>query len=110
MMESFFAVARDVTTAQLRGVVLIVDARHEPSRDDVSMRDYCVTADLPFCVVANKSDKLKPSQIPELLRKMNKFAMERPMYHCSAVKGAGMDRVRAMISKLSTRGEEYGTV
>ena len=43
--------------------VFIVDIRHKPTANDVVMSDWFKQMGIPFCVVANKSDKLKPSQI-----------------------------------------------
>ena len=43
---------------QLRGVVLLVDARHQPTDDDVTMYNYLKYYQLPTLVVGTKSDKL----------------------------------------------------
>ncbi|ADG40037.1 MULTISPECIES: ribosome biogenesis GTP-binding protein YihA/YsxC [Leuconostoc] len=43
---------------QLRGVVSLVDARHEPSDDDVSMYEWLHFYNIPILVVATKSDKI----------------------------------------------------
>lgn len=43
--------------------VLIVDARHKPTADDVTMCDFFRSGGCPMLVVANKLDKLKRSEI-----------------------------------------------
>lgn len=43
--------------------VFIVDARHAPTSDDMIMADWFLRAGVPFCVIANKADKLKKSEI-----------------------------------------------
>lgn len=49
--------------------VMIVDARHDPTRNDVTMADYFLRTGKPFVVAANKLDKLKKSEIePNLAR------------------------------------------
>ena len=46
----------------LCGIIQIVDARHEPSEDDLLMMDWLLAADLDFIVAATKCDKLNRSQ------------------------------------------------
>ena len=47
----------------LRGVVLLVDIRHEPSDDDRAMRDYLGELGAPTLVTLTKADKLKPKEL-----------------------------------------------
>ncbi len=44
--------------AALRHVVLLVDARHPPTEDDVLMAEFLTYHHIPFTVVATKADKL----------------------------------------------------
>lgn len=49
--------------------IQIVDARHKPTADDITMVECFKMSGKPFVVVANKLDKLKNSEIePNLLR------------------------------------------
>lgn len=57
MMEDYFG-----ERAQKRGLLLIVDARHKPTEDDLTMLDFVRYYDLPVVVAATKYDKVKPSQ------------------------------------------------
>jgi GTP-binding protein len=50
------------TSTQLRGVVQLVDARHEPSPDDHRMMDFLASLGVPTIVVATKVDKLSPRE------------------------------------------------
>ncbi|HIW72321.1 MAG TPA: ribosome biogenesis GTP-binding protein YihA/YsxC [Candidatus Levilactobacillus faecigallinarum] len=43
---------------QLKGVVSLVDARHEPTALDVQMYQWLAYYDLPILIVATKSDKV----------------------------------------------------
>jgi GTP-binding protein len=47
---------------------MIVDARHRPTADDVTMAEYFKGSGAAFLVVANKLDKLKKSEIEPNLR------------------------------------------
>ncbi|WDF81621.1 ribosome biogenesis GTP-binding protein YihA/YsxC [Lacticaseibacillus pabuli] len=57
MIESYLE-----TRQQLRGVIQLVDSRHEPSDLDVSMYQYLHYYDIPTLVVATKIDKVKKNQ------------------------------------------------
>lgn len=46
------------TRKPLKGVISLIDARHEPTEDDVSMYQYLSYYKIPVLVVATKSDKI----------------------------------------------------
>ena len=48
---------------QLKRIFLLVDIRHEPGPNDKMLYDWFLHYNLPFTLVATKSDKLKRSQI-----------------------------------------------
>ena len=58
LMEAYFAAENTVTFG-----VMLVDARHKPTENDVIMANYFLQCGKPFVVVANKLDKLKKSEI-----------------------------------------------
>jgi GTP-binding protein len=45
---------------QLRGIVLLLDARREPSDDDRAMLDFLAEAEIPTLVAITKIDKFGP--------------------------------------------------
>ncbi len=57
LMESYFAADR------IDLGVMIVDARHAPTNNDVTMANWFIQSGCRFVVVANKLDKLKKSEI-----------------------------------------------
>lgn len=58
LIESWFA-----DTSLMTLGVSVVDARHKPTADDVTMAECFKATGKPFVVVANKLDKLKRSEI-----------------------------------------------
>ncbi|MBR2974308.1 MAG: hypothetical protein IKC47_01010 [Clostridia bacterium] len=58
MLEKYLA-----NEQQLRHVFFLVDIRHEPTNDDKVMYNYLFHNNLPFTVIATKSDKISRSQI-----------------------------------------------
>ncbi|WP_114165760.1 ribosome biogenesis GTP-binding protein YihA/YsxC [Exiguobacterium sp. TNDT2] len=57
MMEQYLTLQ-----SALRGVVLLVDIRHEPTGDDVTMYNFLKHYEIPVIVVATKLDKIKKAQ------------------------------------------------
>ena len=43
---------------QLKAVVLIVDLRHPPTKDDVMMYEFLKHYDIPCIIIATKADKI----------------------------------------------------
>ena len=97
LMESFFA-------AGLFDLgVMIVDARHKPTADDVTMADWFRQSGCAFVVVANKLDKLKKSEIEPnlaLIRSTLALPKETPLLPFSAEKGTGREELLARIVEL----------
>lgn len=58
LMEEFFAFKEGLTH-----VIMLVDIRHDPTRDDEAMINYLHSYALPFTVVATKADKLGKTRI-----------------------------------------------
>ena len=87
LMESYFAQAEKITLG-----VMIVDARHEPTKLDIVMAELFQSTGCPFVVVANKLDKLKKSEIEpnmERIRATLKLKPETNLIPFSAEKGIG---------------------
>ncbi len=80
--------------------ILIVDARHAPTANDVAMADYFKAAGKPWAVVANKLDKLKKSEIePNLAAIRSTLALPEAVkvIPFSAEKGDGRDALLALL-------------
>lgn len=94
LMESYFAADR------IDLGVFIVDARHAPTNNDITMAQWFIDSGCPFVVVANKLDKLKKSEIEPNLQRIRED-LELPE-HCpiipfSAEKGTGRDELIRII-------------
>ena len=55
------------TRANLQGLIILVDARHEPSKNDVAMYNYALYLNIPILVVCTKIDKVKKNQQNQVL-------------------------------------------
>ena len=100
LMEDYFASDR------IDLGVFIVDARHAPTNNDITMARWFIDSGCPFVVVANKLDKLKKSEIePNLLtiREDLELPEDCPVIPFSAEKGTGRDELVRLI--LAAAGE-----
>ena len=98
LMESFFA-----TEGLIDLGVMIVDARHKPTADDVTMAEWFKSSGCRLAVVANKLDKLKKSEIePNLVLIRETLALPEtvPLIPFSAEKGQGRETLLAEIMTL----------
>ncbi len=83
--------------------VMIVDSRHKPTADDVTMAEWFKNSGCRLVVVANKLDKLKKSEIEpnlDLIRRTLELPEEVLLIPFSAEKGQGRDALMAEILKL----------
>lgn len=75
---------------ELLGVVQLIDARHEPTPDDLQMIDFLTGIEMPTLIVLTKIDKLKPAE------------RERRLQAATQLLGIGTEQV---IGFSSTTGE-----
>ena len=97
LMEQFFAAEGLIDLG-----VMIVDARHKPTADDVTMAEWFKNSGCRLVVVANKLDKLKKSEIEPnmaLIRQTLSLPDEVLLIPFSAEKGQGRDVLMAEIMK-----------
>ena len=91
MMEDYFS-----ERIQKKGLVLIVDSRHKPTEDDITMIEFARYYEIPLCVVATKTDKLKSSQRHrqfKLIKETLQLNENEPLFPFSSEKKEGMDAV-----------------
>ena len=84
--------------------ILIVDARHKPTENDITMAEYFQNSQKPWAVVANKLDKLKKSEIEPnmaLIRDTLKLAEDVKVIPFSAEKGTGRETLLGLLDDVS---------
>ena len=96
LIEAYFAKTDLMTFG-----VMIVDARHKPTENDITMAQFFLSSGKPFVVVANKLDKIKrKSEIePNLqqIRDVLSLPEEVTVIPFSAEKGTGRDELLSRI-------------
>lgn len=97
LMESYFQDEGGRITAG----VLIVDIRHKPTADDVTMHSWFRESGCPEIVVANKLDKLKKTQVEPalaLIRETLELTEEDILVPFSAEKGTGKEELLSLLN------------
>ena len=96
LISGYLAADRD-----LRLILLLIDMRHKPSKDDLQMIEFLVEAELPFLIVLTKADKLKKSQLAKTQEDFENIC--RP-YGCQKVvltsgeNGYGIPELQAVLN------------
>ena len=88
LMEEYFAANR------IDLGIMIVDCRHAPTNNDITMARWFLDSGCPFVVVANKLDKVKKSQIDgnlQVIREDLELPQTCPVIPFSAEKGNGKE-------------------
>ena len=94
LMEDYFAANR------IDLGVLIVDYRHPPTNNDITMAQWFIQSGCPFVVVANKMDKLKKSELEPNLKTIREdlgLPDTCPIIPFSAEKGNGREELVRMV-------------
>lgn len=81
---------------ELEVVVLLIDLRHPPTKDDITMYEWLKYNELPVIVVGTKSDKLtrgKWAQQKKQIKEHLQLDPEDKILTFSAVKGYGYDEL-----------------
>lgn len=97
LMESYFQDEGEIITLG----VLIVDIRHKPTADDITMHSWFRESGCPEIVVANKLDKLKKSQVQpalDLIHQTLELTGRDVLVPFSAEKGDGKDTVLGLLN------------
>ena len=96
LMEDYFAAQR------IDLGVMIVDCRHAPTNNDITMARWFIDSGCPFIVLANKLDKVKKSQLEgnlATIREDLELPEDCPVIPFSAEKGNGRDELVKHILK-----------
>ncbi|MGE4485083.1 MAG: ribosome biogenesis GTP-binding protein YihA/YsxC [Oscillospiraceae bacterium] len=104
LMEQYFACEAIITHG-----VMIVDARHKPTSDDITMAGWFLGTGCPMTIVANKVDKVKPSELSgnlAVIRETLRIPEETEIIPFSAEKGTNSDKLAAAVQRAVTSKRE----
>jgi GTP-binding protein len=97
MIESYLR-----RTTQLRGIVLLLDIRREPSEDDRAMLDFLAELGVPTIVALTKADKLTKADAREKVAEVSRMLALEPdqVIQFSAQSGEGRIELLEAITQL----------
>ena len=102
MMQDYFAKADE-----LQHVLCLVDIRHEPTEDDVTMNRFLRETGIPFTVVATKADKISRGAWGKYLAPICRALLVQPweIICFSGEDGTGRDELLSRIEEVLETGE-----
>lgn len=98
LMEQYFAESERISLG-----VHIVDARHKPTGDDITMSEWFKGSGRPFVVVANKTDKISKSAVEAniaVIRETLDLPEQIKIIPFSAEKGTGRGKLLSDITAI----------
>ena len=88
----------------LKLVIQLIDSRVGPTADDEMMLQFLRQSDIPYIVVATKSDKLNATErkkSEEMLRNHADIPADTPILFYSALKGQGKEELWKLIASYT---------
>ena len=100
MLEDFFAEREHISH-----VFALVDIRHDPSADDLTMVGFLYASRIPFTVIATKSDKIARTKVREYVRRIAACLKtgEGNILPVSSETGAGKEQVLSLLDEIVQR-------
>ncbi len=101
MMQDYFE-----TAEELKHVFCLVDIRHEPTEDDITMNRFLREMDIPFTVIATKADKISRGARSKQLAPICRALLVQPweIICFSGEDGTGREDLLAHIEKILREG------
>ena len=98
LMESYFGTGRNIAL-----VVQLLDMRHKPTADDMTMLNFLTEKQIPFVIVLTKSDKLNKSETEKRREELKKELEDYSgitKIEFSSVNGNGCEELKNYITKI----------
>ena len=99
MMQDYFTGAQE-----LRHVLCLVDIRHEPTEDDITMNHFLRETGIPFSVIATKADKISRGARSKYLAPICRALLVQPweIICFSGEDGTGREELLTRLEEILT--------
>ncbi|MBB5183615.1 ribosome biogenesis GTP-binding protein YihA/YsxC [Catenisphaera adipataccumulans] len=100
MMDTYFQQRQEIAC-----VVQLVDARHDPTQDDIDMMEYLQALHLPILVAATKVDKVPKTKRVRAIKNISQILHipVKSVYPVSSTEKTGFEEVRNRIDTFIQR-------
>ena len=95
LTDGYFSAGRDI-----RLILLLIDLRHPPTKDDLAMYDWLMSTEILFCIVGTKCDKLSKTEAANNTAALSKtFGVN--VIPFSSLNGTGCETIREIIADVT---------
>ena len=103
LMEGYFAGERNIKL-----IILLIDMRHPPTKEDEEMMEFLEYRNLKYCIVLTKCDKLNKTQFKKQLCYFNEYFQGKTsdIIPFSSIKNIGVDEIRKTIENSVYNSDE----
>ncbi|MBC8584067.1 ribosome biogenesis GTP-binding protein YihA/YsxC [Youxingia wuxianensis] len=91
-------------------VFQLIDIRHKPTADDLTMLNFLIDEELPFVIILTKRDKLSKRQFEERMKAFQEeipYADQITMIPFSAQTGEGVEQIKEIVNEIERDAIEY---
>lgn len=99
LIGGYFEDDRDIAL-----VMQLIDVRHSPSKEDMTMINFLIESELPFIIILTKVDKLSKKQLEERISAFKNeipYADQITMIPFSSTNFIGIEDVRNVIKEVT---------
>lgn len=84
----------------IKHIFFLVDIRHTPSKDDKLMYDWLISTNIPFTIIANKSDKIAKTKTNDYIKVIKEyFNTENAIIAFSAETKINLEQIEKIINE-----------
>ena len=107
MMQKYFE-----QSSELLHVLTLVDIRHDPTQDDLQMNQYLRQMNIPYTVIATKSDKISRGARQKQLAPICRGLLVQPwqVLCFSSEDGTGRDQLLELLEQILAQAGPAGEV
>ncbi len=107
MMQKYFE-----QSSELLHVLTLVDIRHDPTQDDLQMNQYLRQMNIPYTVIATKSDKISRGARQKQLAPICRGLLVQPwqVLCFSSEDGTGRDQLLELLEQILAQAGRAGEV
>ncbi len=98
LMEGYFQSERNIAL-----VIQLIDMRHAPSADDMTMLNFMKQMEIPFIIALTKSDKLNKTETEKRREELNQELADYEditKIEFSSVTGKGVNEIKEIINSI----------